>query len=69
MIVNILHLYKILRSFAVKRRVVGTYLNENLLCPFGVCASTCNIVHKLAEHIKWLRWGEGGACHAHVLQT
>ena len=59
MVVDILRLYNILRSFAVNRRVVGTYPNENLLCPFAVCASVCNIVRKLAEHIKWLGWGGG----------
>ena len=60
MVVDILRLYKILRSFAVNRRVVGTYLNENLLCPFAVRASVCNIVRKLAEHVKWLGLGGGG---------
>ena len=59
MVVDILCLYKVLRSFAVNRRMVGTYLNENLLCPFAVRVSACNIVRKLAEHVKWLGW-EGG---------
>ena len=45
---------------------MGTHLNENLLCPFAVCASACNIVHKLAEHVKWLGWGVRSA---HVLRT
>ena len=48
------------------------YLNENLLCPFAVCASACSIVCKLAEHVKWFGMGGGGGegVHsAHVLQT
>ena len=67
MVVDILRLYMILKSFSVNRKVVDTYLNENLLCPFAVRANMCNIVRKLAEHVRWL---DGrGVCSAHVLRT